>query len=186
MTNGFSSATSTPRASSSARTAVVSLWAARDKSPRVNDSLLGELAIWDTAAHQVVRVLRPQAADGLAFSADSRRLLAVNAGERACLFDIDTGDQVREWKFGKGEWQAFALSPTGALVAVGGEDRMIHLWDAASGRELARWQGHDGGVTALLFSRDGQTLYSGGQEGILKLWNLPFIRDELRALKLDW
>jgi WD40 repeat protein len=63
---------------------------------------------------------------------------------------------------------------------------MIRLWDTTTGRELARWQGHDGGVSALLFSKDGRTLYSGGQDGTLKLWNLPFIRQELRKLKLDW
>ena len=71
-------------------------------------------------------------------------------------------------------------------MATGGEDKMLHFWDVASGKELARWQGHDGGVTAFLFSRDGQTLYSGSQDGTLKLWNLPYIRQELKALNLDW
>ena len=161
----------------------------------------GALQIWDTASVKVEKVLgatekatRPDgtkitlkfAAKKLTFSPDSRRLLAVNAGVGASLFDVDTGREVQSWKIKKGDWQAIALNPEGTLAAAGGEDKMLHLWDVASGKELARWQGHDGGVTALLFSRDGHTLYSGSQDGVLKLWHLPLIRKELRALDLDW
>jgi WD40 repeat protein len=84
------------------------------------------------------------------------------------------------------DWQAFALNPEATLVASGGQDKMIHLWDVASGREVARWPGHEDAVTALLFSLDGQTLYSGSQDGTLKIWSLPFLRKELTALGLDW
>jgi WD40 repeat protein len=154
---------------------------------RVNDSLIGgSLQIWNMATHQVERVLRSHAADKLTFSPDGRLLLAVNAGEGATLFDVDSGREVQTWKIKRGDWQAFAMSPDGKVVASGGEDKMLHFWDVADGRELARWQGHDGGVTALLFSQDGQTLYSGSQDGVLKLWHLPLIRKELRALDLDW
>lgn len=99
---------------------------------------------------------------------------------------METGRQVKTWKAGNADWQAFSLNQDGTLVASGGEDKMIHLWDAATGRQVARWQGHDGSVTALLFSRDGQTLYSGSSDGTLKLWNLPAIRKELAGLGLDW
>jgi WD40 repeat protein len=153
---------------------------------RVNDRLIGSLEVWDTETCRKERVLRPQAADELTFSGDGRRLLAVNAAERAALFEVDGGREVQTWPLKKGDWQAFALSPNGSLAASGGEDRLIRLWDADRGRELARWQGHDGGVTALLFSGDGRTLFSGGQDGALKLWDLPFLRRELAALGLDW
>jgi cytochrome c len=71
-------------------------------------------------------------------------------------------------------------------VTFANEGRLVRSRNVATGRELARWQGHDGGVTVLLFSKDGRTLYSGGQDGTLKLWNLPFIRQELKKLGLDW
>jgi WD40 repeat protein len=153
---------------------------------RVNGSLVGQLEIWDTAACKVVRVLRAQASDQVHFGLDGQRLLAVNAGERAVLYDVDTGREVQSWKVERGHWQAVALNGKATMVASGGADRMIHLWDPATGRELARWQGHDGGVTALLFSHDGQTLSSGGEDGTLKLWDLPIIRKELKELGLDW
>jgi WD40 repeat protein len=142
--------------------------------------------VWDTATCRVDKILRPQPADKLAFSSDGRHLLAVDAGNRASLLDVETGDEVQTWT-GKGrEWQSFAVGPDGTLVASGGDDRMIHLWEVSTGREVARWQAHDSGVTALLFSHDGRTLFSGSQDGTLKLWSLPFLRQELKALDLDW
>ncbi len=144
------------------------------------------MRIWNAATGEIEKVLPSEGSQALAFSGDSRRLLAVKVGGTARLLDVETGRQVKTWNAGKGDWQAFSLNRDGTLVASGGEDRMIHLWDVATGREVARWQGHDGSVTALLFSRDGQTLYSGSSDGTLKLWNLPAIRKELAGLGLDW
>jgi WD40 repeat protein len=146
----------------------------------------GGWKIWDVGAGKVEIAWRANVADELTFSQDGRRLLAVKDGAAGTLFDMDTGRQVRTWKAKRGSWESVVLSLDGTLVASGGADKMIHLWDAATGRELARWQGHDGGVTALLISRDGGTLYSGSQDGTLKLWDLPFLRKELKVLKLDW
>jgi WD40 repeat protein/tRNA A-37 threonylcarbamoyl transferase component Bud32 len=144
------------------------------------------LKIWNVVKEKPETVLSTEGADVLDFSRDGRRLLAVKVGGTAKLFDVEAGRELRSWKSSKLGWQAFALSPEGTLAASGGNDKMIHLWDVTTGRELARWQGHDGGVTALLFSKDGRTLFSGGQDGTLKLWNLPFIRQELKKLGLDW
>jgi len=144
------------------------------------------LRIWNAATGEIEKVLPSEGSQALDFTGDSRRLMAVKVGGTARLFDVETGRVVQTWKAGNEDWQAFSQNQDGALVASGGEDKMIHLWDAATGREVARWQGHNSGVTALLFSRDGQILYSGSSDGTLKLWNLPAIRKELAALGLDW
>ncbi|MBV9124096.1 MAG: protein kinase, partial [Planctomycetes bacterium] len=90
------------------------------------------------------------------------------------------------WPTQQGSVLCLAVSPDGKLLATGGEDHTIHLWEVPSGRELARWEAHESGVSSLLFAADGQTLVSGSRDGTLKMWNLPLIHRELSALALDW
>jgi WD40 repeat protein len=89
------------------------------------------------------------------------------------------------WKGHEGTVLALAVSPDSPVLATGGEDRMIRLWEIPSGRPLAQWEGYEGGVTAPAFRVDGQGLISGASDGLLKLWDLASIRRELAALGLD-
>jgi WD40 repeat protein len=91
-----------------------------------------------------------------------------------------------DWKGHDGTVLALAVSPDSRMLATGGEDRMIWLWEIPGGRPLAHWQGHEGAVTALAFRLGGRGLASGASDGVLKLWDLASIRRELAALGLDW
>jgi WD40 repeat protein len=105
------------------------------------------------------------------------------------IFSVETGAELRSWVAPRatgGLWNSSALDPDGLQVASSGNDGVIHLWDVSTGRELVRWQGHEAAVTALAFHPDGTTLLSGSKDGTIKLWNLPFIRNELDGLGLDW
>jgi WD40 repeat protein/transcriptional regulator with XRE-family HTH domain len=66
-----------------------------------------------------------------------------------------------------------ALSEDGQLVASGGVDRTVRLWEAPSGRPLATLQGHTDLVYGVALSRDGQVVASGGVDGTVRLWEAP-------------
>jgi WD40 repeat protein len=144
------------------------------------------LQTWNVTTGTAEQVLLSRPVDQVSFSPDGRRVLGVGRGDRATLFELPAGREVRSWNLGQGTWLCSALSPDNQWVAAGGEDRLIHLLEVATGQELARWQGHAAPVTVLSFSRDGRTLVSGGQDGMLKLWDLPYIRKELAGLGLNW
>jgi WD40 repeat protein len=65
--------------------------------------------------------------------------------------------------------RSVAFSPDGTLLAGGGDDARLRLWDARTGKELrAELHGFDIGVP--VFSPDGKRIISGSDDGALKRW----------------
>jgi hypothetical protein len=60
--------------------------------------------------------------------------------------------------------------PDGKIVAGGGKDGVIKLFNTADGKELFKLTGHGGAVTGLAFSTDGTFLVSGSWDATLKRW----------------
>jgi len=67
---------------------------------------------------------------------------------------------------------ALAFSPQGRVLATGGNDRIIRLWDVATCRALAQLRGHRGQIDAVVFSPDGRTLASGSYDKSIRLWDV--------------
>ncbi|WP_107469935.1 TIR domain-containing protein [Streptomyces sp. 3211] len=72
-----------------------------------------------------------------------------------------------------GRLWAVAAHPSRPLLATGGDDRGVGLWNAETGEKAADLVGHTGRVLSLAFSPDGTTLASGAEDGTVRLWNLP-------------
>jgi hypothetical protein len=71
-----------------------------------------------------------------------------------------------------GEIFAVAFSPTGHVLASGGGDQTIRIWEPGTGRELNVLRGHVGAVRALAFSPDGQRLASGSADTTIRIWDV--------------
>lgn len=67
---------------------------------------------------------------------------------------------------------AVAVSPDGKLVASGGVDSTIVLWEVRTGKALRTLTGHSSGVTSVAFSPDGRRLVSGSWDGTVRLWEV--------------
>jgi WD40 repeat protein len=64
-----------------------------------------------------------------------------------------------------------AFSPDGRMVAAGGIDQSIWLWEVSTGKLRAQLEGHHGYIQAVAFSPDGRTLASACNDCTIKLWD---------------
>ena len=76
------------------------------------------------------------------------------------------------------------LDWAGEVLAVGGEDRLIHVWDTASGTRLHRFSGHDAGIETVRFHPRGQELVSLAQDSVLRVWHAACGVEVLRLERL--
>lgn len=104
----------------------------------------------------------------LIFSQDGKRLVAFS--KTLIMWDLETRRQILDIDT---TGVNAAISPDSKLLATGGgNDALIHIWDAATGKELYTLQGHKGTTFGVTFNPDGHYLASTSTDKTVKIWNV--------------
>jgi hypothetical protein len=78
-----------------------------------------------------------------------------------------------------GDVNALAISHDGSMVATGGADRSVRLFDARSGAPIAMVREHLDQVTCLAFTPDDAALASGSYDHTVRVWSSPSLTSRM-------
>lgn len=143
------------------------------------------IKIWDPVTGQLVRSLTGRnTGHSIGLSNDGTRLVSGSFGSTVSLWNVSQAEAQRTITVPRGSRfvpDRVALSPDGKLIAGGGRDNAIKIWDAATGRELFTLTGHRKSIWDLAFSPDNKLLASASQDADIKLWSVA-TGQELKTL----
>ncbi len=106
-----------------------------------------------------------------ALSPDGRLFVRPTADHTIDVFRVVDGVRVGQPLRGHSNQAAhLAVSPDNTLVASGGFDGAVIIWDIDNSRRVATLRAHDGVVTRVLFSPDGRWLLTRSTDGTLRVW----------------
>ncbi|MEG4119602.1 serine/threonine-protein kinase [Microcoleus sp. N9_B4] len=111
--------------------------------------------------------------NAVALSPDGQNLVSASFGTIR-IWNVRTGRLVRTLNsvHSKKSVNTLAVSPNSSILASGGGDNNVILWDLKTGRRMRTIAAHKAAVNAIAFSRDGQTLASGSDDKTIRLWNV--------------
>jgi len=128
--------------------------------------------VYDTRSGERIHALGDGRSCDFTFSADGTRLLSA-ASEGIYMWSVVTGEQLYEFEPpGHYSRSGIALSPDGALAAIGGAKGTIRLYDTTNGQLVRSLEGATGRIHSLAFSPGGTLLATAGRDRIVRLWDV--------------
>ncbi len=120
-------------------------------------------------------------ATNMLLSPDGKRLATHSRGNKCFLWDINTDPPhiidrlILEGFPMSGLNVRFAFSSDSKMLAAGGEDGLVHVWDLTVSKKVQHRftvKGHNYWIRTLAFSADGKMLASGDEDRTLCLWRV--------------
>lgn len=109
----------------------------------------------------------------IVFLSGGNTVVSVGCDERMLFWqsDAEQPQPNRKVKAHQGWIRCADASPDGGMIATGGNDNLVKLWDA-EGKQLQELAGHDSHVYSVMFHPDGQTVLSGDLSGQVRQWEI--------------
>ena len=137
---------------------------------------------WDlTTGDQLSTYFLGMEAHSMILSPDGETLVTHDSGNKCVVWDINTDppriiDQFILKGFPRSGLNVkFAFSADSKMLAAGGEDSLVRVWDLTISKKVRHRftvKGHNHGLRMLAFSPDGKLLASGGNGKTLCLWRV--------------
>ena len=103
-------------------------------------------------------------------SPDAECVLTGGYNGIAKLWDVRTGQEIREFKGHSNQVSSTAFSPDGRQVLTGSWDKKAKLWEVASGREVRTFNAPSE-ITSVAFSPNGREIFASTFDGTARVWD---------------
>ncbi len=114
----------------------------------------------------------------LAYLPDGSKLVSAGEGRTVRLFDAKSGQEAYSFTCRAGKLMSMVVCGEN-LIATGGSDNVVRVWNWQTQREVDHFVGHTGSVAALAFDAASQTIISGSFDTTVRVWSI----DQLDAPK---
>ncbi|KAF2496223.1 WD repeat protein-like protein [Lophium mytilinum] len=92
------------------------------------------------------------------------------------LWDLNGAGQKLQIAVGEDENTAkgsvYALAATNSILASGGPESIVRVWDPRTGKRITKFVGHTDNVRDVLISQDGDTLMTASSDQTVKVWSM--------------
>lgn len=123
--------------------------------------------VWDLQSKRALQTLDGHSSPvtSMAFSADGK-FLATSDEKSVVIWNTNTWQQIRKLKDASAP-VAFNMAEN--LIATGGKNKKIILWDLDNSDGKVALKGHSGSANSIPFVHDGKWLASGSEDGTIKI-----------------
>jgi len=136
---------------------------------------MGNLLLFDLQQNPPVLVdsiiVGTDNAFSLTFTPNSNLLVVGASSGKVKAYNVADGTEALSVDAHTSWVTTVAVSPDGTLLATGGSDNAVKVWDL-QGNLVTSLSGHTNDLASLAFSPDGTLLISGGKEGSVRLWQV--------------
>jgi WD repeat-containing protein 48 len=160
----------------------------------VNDIVLAQnnTALVSASSDLTVRVWRPlsdelEAPQTIGQHADYVKCLATPSSNadwvasggldrRICLWDLSGAGKKLEIEVGDEETSekgsVYALSVSRSMLASGGPESIVRLWDPKSGKRVTKFVGHTDNIRDILINETGDIIMTASSDQTVKVWSV--------------
>jgi WD repeat-containing protein 48 len=160
----------------------------------INDIVLAQnhSALVSASSDITVKVWRPAATDQLppqtiGLHTDYVKRVASPGGNenwvasggldrKISLWDLNGAGKKLDIAVGEDEKAAkgsvYALAATPNLIASGGPEGIVRVWDSRSGKRITKFVGHTDNVRDILVARDGDMILTAASDQTVKVWSM--------------
>lgn len=102
----------------------------------------------------------------------------VSGGLDHCIYMWDLNGGGEKLKINTGQEEripkgsVYSLSAKGSILASGGPESVVKVWDPKSGKLITKFVGHTSNVRDILINEDGDTIMTSSSDQTVKVWSM--------------